>query len=111
MGYWGDMKDDDEGFPPAPPAQPRKPVTVGEVLDVLKPAPGAGGTLLWRCKLCLEIVRGEHVAYAREYLGSLVEKNLRATHQCRHGVLGLLELVGADPDERTANRPENPTVP
>lgn len=69
------------------------------------------GTLLWRCRLCLEVTPGTHVVDVERHLDELIDapkKSARiSTHRCRHGAFGVTDLAGADPDktEEATNAP------
>lgn len=65
-----------------------------------------GGTLLWKCRLCGDVVRGVRVVDVAKHLVELIDAPKKSsrigTHRCRHGAFGVTDLAGADPDKETA---------
>lgn len=62
------------------------------------------GRLLWRCRLCGDVIPGESVADAERHLAELLDgpKSARmGTHWCRHGAIGWTDIAGALPDKET----------
>jgi hypothetical protein len=66
------------------------------------------GTLAWRCRLCSEVIRGDHVDDIYAHLAGLIDapkKSARiGTHACRHGATGVTDLCGANPDIEDPSR-------